>query len=25
MKVETDPANPTHVVTVRGLGYRLQS
>ena len=25
MKVETDPAEPTHVVTVRGLGYRLQS
>jgi DNA-binding response OmpR family regulator len=25
MKVETDPANPRHVVTVRGLGYRLQS
>ena len=25
MKVEVDPANPTHVVTVRGLGYRLQS
>lgn len=24
MKVETDPANPQHVVTVRGLGYRLQ-
>ena len=24
MKVEVDPANPTHVVTVRGLGYRLQ-
>ena len=24
-KVETDPANPRHVVTVRGLGYRLQS
>ena len=23
-KVETDPANPRHVVTVRGLGYRLQ-
>ena len=25
MKVEADPANPRHVVTVRGLGYRLQS
>ena len=25
MKVEIDPAEPTHVVTVRGLGYRLQS
>jgi DNA-binding response OmpR family regulator len=24
-KVELDPANPRHVVTVRGLGYRLQS
>ncbi len=24
-KVEIDPANPRHVVTVRGLGYRLQS
>ena len=24
MKVEADAANPTHVVTVRGLGYRLQ-
>ena len=24
-KVEADPANPRHVVTVRGLGYRLQS
>ncbi len=23
-KVEGDPANPRHVVTVRGLGYRLQ-
>lgn len=23
-KVEADPANPDHVVTVRGLGYRLQ-
>jgi DNA-binding response OmpR family regulator len=23
-KVEPDPANPTHVVTVRGLGYKLQ-
>jgi DNA-binding response OmpR family regulator len=25
MKVEVNPAEPTHVVTVRGLGYRLQS
>ncbi len=24
-KVETDPANPSHVVTVRGLGYKLQT
>jgi DNA-binding response OmpR family regulator len=24
-KVEHDPANPRHVVTVRGLGYKLQS
>jgi DNA-binding response OmpR family regulator len=24
MKVEHDPANPRHVVTVRGLGYKLQ-
>ena len=24
-KVEADPANPRHVVTVRGLGYRLQA
>lgn len=24
-KVEDDPANPRHVVTVRGLGYKLQS
>ena len=24
-KVENDPANPRHVVTVRGLGYRLQT
>ena len=23
-KVELDPANPRHVVTVRGLGYKLQ-
>lgn len=23
-KVETDPAHPRHVVTVRGLGYKLQ-
>lgn len=25
MKVEVNPADPQHVVTVRGLGYRLQS
>ena len=25
MKVESDPANPRHVVTVRGLGYKLQT
>ena len=25
IKIELDPANPRHVVTVRGLGYRLQS
>jgi len=24
MKIETDPANPRYIVTVRGLGYRLQ-
>ncbi|MGE0877653.1 MAG: response regulator [Acidimicrobiia bacterium] len=24
-KVEADPANPRHVVTVRGMGYRLQA
>ena len=24
-KVETDAANPRHVITVRGLGYRLQA
>jgi DNA-binding response OmpR family regulator len=24
-KIEPDAANPRHVVTVRGLGYRLQS
>ena len=23
-KIETDPANPRHVVTVRGEGYKLQ-
>ena len=23
-KIETDAANPRHVVTVRGLGYKLQ-
>lgn len=25
MKVEVDPANPRHVVTVRGQGYKLQT
>lgn len=24
-KIESDPANPQHVVTVRGLGYKLQT
>ncbi|HAF67967.1 MAG TPA: DNA-binding response regulator, partial [Acidimicrobiaceae bacterium] len=24
-KVETDPAHPRHVVTVRGMGYKLQA
>ena len=24
MKVELDPANPRHVMTIRGLGYKLQ-
>ncbi len=24
-KIESDPANPKHVVTVRGLGYKLQT
>ncbi len=23
-KIETDPANPVHLQTVRGIGYRLQ-
>ena len=23
-KVETDPANPTRIVTVRGVGYRYE-
>jgi two-component system response regulator RegX3 len=23
-KIETDPANPVHLVTVRGLGYKLE-
>jgi two-component system response regulator RegX3 len=23
-KVETDPANPAHIVTVRGLGYKFE-
>ncbi len=24
-KIETDPANPAHLVTVRGLGYKLEA
>ena len=24
IKIEDDPSNPKHLVTVRGLGYRLQ-
>ena len=24
-KIESDPANPVHLVTVRGLGYKLES
>jgi two-component system, OmpR family, response regulator RegX3 len=24
-KIETDPANPVHLVTVRGLGYKLEA
>ena len=24
-KIEDDPADPQHVVTVRGLGYKLQT
>ena len=24
-KVEPDPANPKHIVTVRGLGYKFES
>jgi DNA-binding response OmpR family regulator len=24
MKVEADPANPRYVMTIRGLGYKLQ-
>jgi two-component system response regulator RegX3 len=24
-KIETDPANPAHLLTVRGLGYKLES
>ena len=24
-KVEPDPAHPRHVVTVRGMGYKLQA
>ena len=23
-KIEDDPANPRHVITVRGLGYKVQ-
>ena len=23
-KIETDPANPRHITTVRGLGYKLE-
>ena len=24
-KIEPDPANPTHIVTVRGLGYKFEA
>jgi two-component system response regulator RegX3 len=24
-KIETDPAKPRHIVTVRGLGYKFES
>ena len=24
-KIETDPANPRHILTVRGMGYKLAS
>jgi two-component system response regulator RegX3 len=24
-KIEVDPANPRHIVTVRGLGYKFDS
>jgi two-component system response regulator RegX3 len=24
-KIEADPANPRHIVTVRGLGYKFDS
>jgi len=24
IKIETDPANPAHILTVRGIGYKFQ-
>jgi two-component system response regulator RegX3 len=24
-KIEEDPSNPVHIVTVRGLGYKLEA
>jgi two-component system response regulator RegX3 len=24
-KIEADPSNPVHIVTVRGLGYKLEA